>query len=110
MSHLGISENELLDLKKNNPNLILIDIRKKEDFAKAHIKGSQLMKLDEDTLLDVPKSSTIVLIGDSEHQSRIIAEKLHEKKFDIYYLVGGIKNWSRGFYCTNINYVGKNYP
>lgn len=97
-------------MKKNNQNLVLLDIRKKEDFAKAHIKGSQLIEFDENSILNVPKNNIVVLVGDSEKQTQTIAEKLRKKNFDAYYLVGGIKSWTMGFYCTNINYVGTDYP
>lgn len=105
----GITDLQLLELK-TKPDVVLIDLRKKEEFAKGHIKGSKILKLDETKILDVPKNSKIILISYYEDQSKTMANKLRSNSFDCYYLIGGLKNWKRGLYCTNISYVGTNYP
>jgi len=107
--NLGITDSQLLEIK-TQPNVVLIDLRKKEEYAKGHIKGSKILKLDEKKVLDVPKNSKLILISYDEEQSKIMANKLRNSNFDCYYLLGGIKNWNKGLYCTNISYVGTDYP
>lgn len=106
----GISESQLIEFRQTKPNILLIDLRKKEDFAKGHIKGSNILALDEEKILNIPEHTPIILISYEEKQSKIMANTLREKNFETYYLVGGLRNWSRGLYCTNISYVGTNYP
>ena len=100
---------KLLELKSAKANLFIIDLRKKEDFAKGHIKGSHLATFDEHSLLVAPRDATIVLVSYDEEQSKKMAEAL-SKSLDVYYLAGGLKNWPHGLYCTNISYVGTDYP
>jgi len=107
---IGLTENELSDLICNHGNLLIFDLRKKEDFAKGHIKKSTLVQFDEKHLIDVSKSSKVVLISKDEEQSKKMAIALRSQNIDAFYLIGGIKNWSRGLYCTNISYVGTGYP
>jgi len=107
---VGLTENELSDLISNDGNLLIYDLRKKEDFAKGHIKKSTLVQFDEKHLIDASKSSKVVLISKDEEQSKKMAMALRSQNVDAFYLIGGIKNWSRGLYCTNISYVGTGYP
>jgi len=107
----GLTETELFDLICQNNNLIVYDLRKKEDFAKGHIKKSTLIQFDENHLIDVSKkSSKIVLISNNEEQSKKMVIALRSHNIDAFYLIGGIKNWSKGLYYTNISYVGMDYP
>ena len=106
----GLTEFQLSDLLKTDSSVIVCDLRKKEDFAKGHIKKSILAKYDEEKLLDVPQNSKIVLVSYGEEQSKEMAKVLRSHNLDVYYLIGGIKNWMQGLYCTNISYVGTGYP
>jgi rhodanese-related sulfurtransferase len=105
----GLTEYELSDLIQHDNNLVICDLRKKEDFAKGHIKKSILAQYNEENLLDVPKRSKVVLISKDEDQSKKMAIALRSHDIDASYLIGGIKNWSKGFYYTNISYVGTGY-
>ncbi|MBI5860261.1 MAG: rhodanese-like domain-containing protein [Nitrosarchaeum sp.] len=105
----GLTEYELSDLIQHDSNLVICDLRKKEDFAKGHIKRSILVQYNEKTLLDIPKLSKVVLISKDEEQSKKMAIVLRSHDIEAFYLVGGIKNWSKGFYYTNISYVGTGY-
>lgn len=105
----GLTEHELSDLIQHEDNLVICDLRKKEDFAKGHIKKSILVQYDEENLLDIPKLSKVVLISKDEEQSKKMAVALRSKNIDAFFLIGGIKNWSRGLYYTNISYVGTGY-
>lgn len=105
----GLTEYELSDLIQHDNNLVIYDLRKKEDFAKGHIKKSILVQYSEENLIDAPKSSKIVLVSKDEEQSKKMASVLRSKGIDAFYLIGGIRNWSKGFYYTNISYVGTGY-
>lgn len=109
MSDYGLSESKLNELRKKNPDLVIFDLRKKEEFAKGHIKGSRLVEFDERELI---KSSgkTMVLVSKSEEQSKKLADILRSKNIESFFLIGGIKGWTRGLYCKNIEYVGTDYP
>jgi len=106
----GLTESELSDLISHNPNLVVCDLRKKEDYAKGHIKKSVLVQFDEKSLIDASKSSKVILISKDEEQSKKMTIALRSHDIDAFYLIGGIKNWSKGFYYTNISYVGTGYP
>lgn len=105
----GLTEYELYDLIQHDCNLVICDLRKKEDFAKGHIKKSILVEYNEKNLIDVPKLSKIVLISKDEEQSRKMATVLRSNGLEAFYLIGGIKKWSKGLYYTNISYVGTGY-
>jgi len=107
---LGLTEFQLSDMLEIDTSLVICDLRKKEDFAKGHIKKSILVKYDEEKLLDVPQNSKIVLVSYDEEQSKKMAAALRSQNIEAHYLIGGIKHWSQGLYCTNISYVGTGYP
>ena len=107
---VGLTEFQLSDLSHTDPTLIICDLRKKEDFAKGHIKKSILAKFDEKKLLDVPQNSKIVLVSYDDEQSKKMALALREKNINAHYLIGGIREYTLGLYCTNISYVGTGYP
>jgi len=107
---IGFTESELLDLIENDSNILICDLRKKEEFAKGHIKKSILANYTEKSLLDVPKHSKVILISKDEEQSKKIAAALRSNDIDAYYLIGGINNWPYRLYYTNISYVGTGYP
>ncbi|WP_249111135.1 rhodanese-like domain-containing protein [Nitrosopumilus sp. K4] len=106
----GLTEFQLSDLLKTNPKVTICDLRKKEDFAKGHIKKSLLAKFDEEKLLDVSQTSKVVLVSYDEKQAKEMASALRSHGFDTYYLIGGMRNWTLGLYCTNVSYVGTGYP
>ncbi len=105
----GLTEYELSDLIQHDPHLIIYDLRKKEEFAKGHIKNSTPIQYTEENLLDVPKLSKVVLISKDEEQSKKMVNALRSHGIDTFYLIGGIKHWSHGLYYTNISYVGTGY-
>ena len=107
---LGLTEFQLSDMSKADPSLIICDLRKKENFAKGHIKKSILAKYDQEKLLDIPQDSTVVLVSYDDEQSKKMASVLNSHNISVYYLIGGIRCWTQGLYCTNISYVGTEYP
>ena len=105
----GLNESQLYDLIQHDNNLVICDLRKKEDFAKGHIKKSILVQYTEENLLDIPKLSKVVLISKDEEHSKKMSITLRTHNIDAYYLIGGIKDWSKGLYYTNISYLGTGY-
>jgi len=106
----GLTEFQLSDRAKTDSSLVICDLRKKEDFAKGHIKKSILANYDEEKLLDVPQNSKPVLVSYNEEQSKKMTSVLRNHNVEAFFLIGGIKRWTRGLYCTNISYVGTGYP
>ncbi|MBS3921851.1 MAG: rhodanese-like domain-containing protein [Nitrosarchaeum sp.] len=106
----GFTSSELLNFINTDNNIIICDLRKKEEFAKGHIKKSSLVKYAEGSLIDVPKHSKIILISKDDEQSKQMVSALRSHDIDAYYLIGGINNWPYRLYFTNISYVGTGYP
>ena len=106
----GLTESELFDLICHGDDFIIYDLRKKEDFAKGHIKKSILIQFTEKVLVDTSKSSKTILVSKDEEQAKKMTTTLRSNGINAFYLIGGIKNWSKGFYYTNISYVGTDYP
>ncbi|QLH10727.1 rhodanese-like domain-containing protein [Nitrosarchaeum sp. AC2] len=106
---IGLTPSELLNFIKTDNNIALYDLRKKEEFAKGHIKKSRLVKYVEGRLIDVPKHSKIILISKDDKQSKQITITLRSHDIDVHYLIGGINNWPYRLYFTNISYVGTEY-
>ena len=106
----GLTEKELSDLISVGGKLLIYDLRKKEDFAKGHIKKSIPIQFNEDNIIDASKSSKVVLVSKDEEQSKKMALSLRNQNIEAFYLIGGINNWTSGLYCTNISYVGTGYP
>lgn len=106
----GLTEKEISDLICVGGELLIYDLRKKEDFAKGHIKKSILIQFDEKNLINASNSSKVILVSKDEEQSKKMAISLRNQNINAFYLIGGIKNWTGGLYCTNISYVGTGYP
>lgn len=106
----GVTEFQLSEMLKHDSSAIACDLRKKEDFAKGHIKKSILVKFDEQKLLDVPQNSKVILVSYDDEQSKKMVPILRNNGINAYYLIGGISGYTRGLYCTNIFYVGTGYP
>lgn len=105
----GLTQFQLSDMSKTS-SVVICDLRKKEDFAKGHIKKSILAKFDEEKLIDVPKNTKVVLVSHDDKQSKNMAIALRAHNIEAYYLIDGISKYTLGLYCTNIFYIGTGYP
>ncbi|MCV0411644.1 rhodanese-like domain-containing protein [Nitrosarchaeum sp.] len=108
-AEIGFTSSELLNLIKTDNNIVIYDLRKKEEFAKGYIKKSSLVKYTEGSLIDISKHSKIILISKDDEQSKQMVISLRSHDIDAYYLIGGINNWPYRLYFTNISYVGTKY-
>lgn len=77
--------------------LRLIDVRRPDEWETARIDGAELLDSDlMDQLLDLPKSTVLVLQCHHGHRSQRAAEQFVEKGFtQVYNLTGGIEAWSQ---------------
>ena len=78
-------------------NIILIDVRTKEEYATGHIKDSKLMPVDtlkeESVKSLVDKEVTIFVYCRSGSRSAAAAKILVEQGYENVYNLGGINNW-----------------
>lgn len=99
-----VNKQNLLRWLRQKPQLILLDIRPKQDFETAAIKGSvhanvydKLKSNDAGPFngIELLKSQTIVTYCNGGKLSITAAEKLREKGFDAYSLEGGFNEWKK---------------
>ena len=98
IENLGISSEQLeKNLTKKTMPLIVFDIRTKENFEKTHIAGSVHAVCNEKTkkkiIPNIPKNIKIVIVSESEEQSKKIAEMMSNFGLDTHYLSGGFSSW-----------------
>ncbi len=81
-----------------DPGFIVVDVRSGNDFKKYHIPGSENIPinklLDDETLQDMPKDETIVLVSNGNtkaSQGWILLKQLGYN--DVYVLQGGMNRW-----------------
>ncbi|MDL2271037.1 rhodanese-like domain-containing protein [Methanobrevibacter sp. OttesenSCG-928-I08] len=99
MSYKVISPEELKSDLENNKNLLLIDVRSKEEHYENNIPNSVVIPLDtideniESKLKD--KNEKIFLYCLTGKRSKIAADILEKLGYtNIYVLDGGINNWN----------------
>jgi phage shock protein E len=81
----------------NEKNIILLDVRTKEEYETGHIKDSRLMPVDiikeESVKTLVDKDTTIFVYCRSGSRSSAAAKILSEQGYKNVYNLGGITNW-----------------
>jgi rhodanese-related sulfurtransferase len=106
-----ISLNELDDLITNHEEVIIVDVREREEYARGHIPGALIVPigsletaLDEESIarddeLLSARASAVVVICDDGRRSRVAASQLSRLGFEtVYWLADGLKQWqSAGF-------------
>ena len=103
----SMSAEETLVLMKNK-NVILIDVRETEEWAKGVIKTPQLIKIQRGwleikypklILKQYSKNDTFIVYCGIEPRSILAAHRLKDLGFsNVAYLKGGIKNWKKQNY------------
>lgn len=98
----GIEQKDLRDRMGAGTDLILLDVRLKEDFDEQHIPGAtnacvfEVAFLENVTAAVSDPGATIVVYGTSEksHASRVAAEKLCRQGYaNVYDYRGGVAEW-----------------
>jgi MFS family permease/rhodanese-related sulfurtransferase len=99
-----VNKQNLLRWLREKPQLILLDIRPKQDFETAAIQGSvhanvydRLKSNDHDPFngIDIPETRTVVTYCNGGKLSVVAAEKLRAKGYEAYSLEGGYNEWKK---------------
>lgn len=92
-----ISAEDLENRIKNNEDVFLMDIRKKEDFEEVHIKNSINSHWYEVgdllTTNEIPKDKDVIVICYTGQSSSQIATVLNLSGYKAYSLMDGIIKW-----------------
>ena len=95
---LSLSEEKLLEYIQKKESFLLFDLRRKENYEKAHIEGSVHAVCDtrakETIMPKIPKNIKIVLLDDGGKMADETAKMMHSMGLDAHYLKGGMKSWS----------------
>lgn len=92
-----ISPKEAKENMENNPDIILLDVRTKQEYDQEHIKGAILVPLDvlENEILNTidDKNVQIYVYCRSGNRSKTASNILLGMGFTNIYDLGGIINW-----------------
>ncbi len=92
-----ISPSEAKERLESEQNIVLLDVRTKEEYVESHIPGSILIPVEmlvsvyEDQLSD--KNTTIIVYCRSGRRSAIAAQTLVDLGYKNVYDLGGIIDW-----------------
>ncbi len=94
-------------MKENLDNVIILDVRKKEDFEKGSINECknkinafwETMNIDE---LNLPKDKKIYVMCYTGDTSTSVAEELEEKGYDAASIEGGYREYFRWYLYTTV--------
>ena len=115
MASQEITLNELDDLITNHEDVVIVDVREREEYATGHIPGSLIVPvgsiehaIDEESIardddLLGARHGAVILICDDGTRSRNAANQLANSGFDtVYWLADGLKQWREaGFPLVN---------
>lgn len=88
-----------LDYKiKENPNIVLIDVRTLEEYRDGYIKGARLYPLGNEAKIaqDFSPDQELILVCRSGQRTKMAAEVLNSYKFkQLSHLQGGMEAWKQ---------------
>ncbi len=96
-SPLLISVKEAIELKKEDPRTLLVDVRGEERFKKIHIPDSINVVLHFIKTKDYLRNMHVILVNRGYGQDRLLrqAEQLNKTGFETAVLAGGLAAWSQ---------------
>ena len=98
MMELGITADELSKSLEQKEGILILDLRKKEQFAEGHIPNSANVAADlpqqKQTILSkVPAAFRIILVDDGSGEAEQYAQAMARFGFRSQFLKGGITEW-----------------
>ena len=94
-----LTEQEAVEMMKNNPGAVIVDTRTPEEYEKKHIPGALLIPVEEikngnaEKLLP-DKNQVVMLYCRTGRRAVIAAEILVKRGYTKVYEFGGIVDWS----------------
>ena len=83
----------LVDRLDDEENVVLIDVRTKEEYETGHIAGSINLPLDIISNIDISKDKKIIVYCRSGRRSNLAAVELIGLGYENVYDMGGIEDW-----------------
>lgn len=82
---------------RNNPDVVLIDVREDYEFAAGHIPEATLIPLGQlsSRLNEIPKDKTVVAVCRSGNRSGQATQLLRQAGFDAHNMDGGMISWEQ---------------
>ncbi len=96
-----ISVQSLKDKIEKNEEMVILDVRRDEEWEKGHIEGARHVYVGhlEENLDKVPRNSPIIVYCDSSRRSNIAASILKKKGYDmVYNVLGSMTAWKNAGY------------
>lgn len=96
VSYKDITADELKTMMSANKNLIVVDVREKDEWDEGHIAGSTLIPTSkfQNRVSELPKEKAIALVCLSGARSTQVADYLIKLGYkEVYNLRDGISSW-----------------
>ncbi len=88
---------QLAERQANDPSLIVLDTRSRQEFAVSHLPGARLLDYDryqQAELAALPRQATLVVYCSVGYRSERIGERLQKMGYkNVFNLYGGIFQW-----------------
>ncbi|WP_082680404.1 rhodanese-like domain-containing protein [Caviibacter abscessus] len=82
-----------IKIEQLKEDMVLIDVRKEEEYKEGHIKGSKNIPLDKIESFCGDKNKKVYVICRSGRRSKIATKYLNKKGYDAYNVLGGMLEW-----------------
>jgi len=97
-----IKTKELIELSKEDKQIVLLDAREKKEYNVSHIEGAKYVGYDSfkiSSVKNVDKSSKIIVYCSVGYRSEKVGEKLQKAGYkNVFNLYGGIFDWKNKGY------------
>jgi hydroxyacylglutathione hydrolase len=98
-----LSASKLKEKLDSGENMILLDVRSKEEFEEKRMKDARNIYVGhlEDCVEEIPKDDPIVTICETGNRASLAASILRRNGYDnVHNLLGGMSSWSESKYPT----------